>query len=436
MKRADSLAPASPNRLLVPLLSLTYFVGISAGNAFAPALAALAAAFQISTGQAGQLGALSPLVWAALAPFTGVLSDRWGRRPLIAGGLLLMGVGTAGAALAPNVWLLAASRLVSGVGGAGFGPIVYALIADVLPPARRAPALGVVMAGNSAAALLGLPGVALLTGWLGWRWAFGALTAGLLALAGAVWVIAPRAHASALSAASGPQRAPRQDHLPHPPPTPVPAEGTLRFLRRNPATAAMLLGNMLHQGASACVATYTAAFLFERFGVPLREVGVWLALIAAGSVSGSLVGGHAARRGPLAISAGTCAASTVLAPLFLWGGLPLPVAALVAAVNAFAQSMRLPAQLSVVSDAAGERRGALLGLNATSNQTGFTLGAVMGGALLGATGYAGIGALAGAASAVACGIYVGLIRLRRTAPRPSPPAPGPAERRHPAGGAG
>src|SRR5919202_1399718 len=166
--------------LVVPVLALGYFAQVTASNMFAPALAPLAATFHVSTGTAGQIGAVAPLTWAVLAPLVGRWSDRIGRRPVAAGGLVVMGCGGLAAAAAPGVGWLAAARLVTGVGGAGFGPSGYALIADLYAPERRAPALGGVLAGFSAASLVGLPAVAVLTGWLSWRWAFTFVGARLL----------------------------------------------------------------------------------------------------------------------------------------------------------------------------------------------------------------------------------------------------------------
>jgi MFS family permease len=79
----------------------------------------------------GQL--LSTIVW-------GRLSDRFGRKPV----LVLTNAGTAIAyllmAFAPNLWVLAAGRALSGLMG-GLAPAM-AYVADVTPPERRAEGLG------------------------------------------------------------------------------------------------------------------------------------------------------------------------------------------------------------------------------------------------------------------------------------------------------
>lgn len=51
--------------------------------------------------------------WAASAPFAGLLSDRFGRRPLIVLALVGLGVVNLGAGLAPDFWALMAPRLLA-----------------------------------------------------------------------------------------------------------------------------------------------------------------------------------------------------------------------------------------------------------------------------------------------------------------------------------
>jgi MFS family permease len=143
----------------------------------------LFAAAGLSVAQIGVLAALYPAVWGAGQLITGALSDRTGRKPLIAGGMLLqaaaLGLVAFGGSFA--VWAMAAVLL--GAGTAMVYPTLLAAIGDVAHPAWRARSVGVYRL------------------WRDGGFAVGALAAGLLADAFgipiAVWVIA------ALTAASG-----------------------------------------------------------------------------------------------------------------------------------------------------------------------------------------------------------------------------------------
>ncbi len=63
--------------------------------------------------------------------FMGPLSDRYGRRPVMLGGLSLYALGGLGCALAPTVHALLAFRLLEGVGAAGGTTLAMAVVRDL-----------------------------------------------------------------------------------------------------------------------------------------------------------------------------------------------------------------------------------------------------------------------------------------------------------------
>jgi len=143
----------------------------------------LFAAAGLAVGQIGILVALYPAVWGLGQLVTGALSDRIGRKPLIAGGMLLQAGALALVALGNSfgIWALAAVAL--GAGTALVYPTLLAAIGDVAHPAWRARSVGVYRL------------------WRDGGFAVGAVAAGLLAdafgITTAVWAVA------ALTAASG-----------------------------------------------------------------------------------------------------------------------------------------------------------------------------------------------------------------------------------------
>ena len=143
----------------------------------------LFASHGLSVGQVGTLAALYPAVWGIGQLVTGALSDRVGRKWLIAAGMGVQAValGLVAAGSTFGVWALAAVLL--GAGTAMVYPALLAVIGDVAHPAWRARAVGVYRL------------------WRDGGFAVGALLAGLLAdaygIPAAIWVVA------ALTAASG-----------------------------------------------------------------------------------------------------------------------------------------------------------------------------------------------------------------------------------------
>jgi MFS family permease len=91
----------------------------------------------------GVLAAVYPAAWGLLQLWTGALSDRWGRKWMIAGGLWVQAVG---------IWLIAATQsftawiigaVLLGVGTAMVYPTLLAAVGDVAHPSWRASAVGV-----------------------------------------------------------------------------------------------------------------------------------------------------------------------------------------------------------------------------------------------------------------------------------------------------
>jgi MFS family permease len=91
----------------------------------------------------GTIKAVYPAAWGALQILTGPLSDRWGRKWLIAGGMIVQAGAIWLTVVVPKypAWLVAA--LLQGVGTAMVYPTLLAAISDVAHPEWRASTMGV-----------------------------------------------------------------------------------------------------------------------------------------------------------------------------------------------------------------------------------------------------------------------------------------------------
>ncbi|QQZ30993.1 MFS transporter [Thiothrix subterranea] len=93
--------------------------------------------------QASSIIGIYALVWGASQLITGPASDRFGRKPLIVGGMWLCGIGVLLLVLTHTVWLWTLEAGLIGFGMAMLYPTLGAAVADVSPPAQRSTLLGV-----------------------------------------------------------------------------------------------------------------------------------------------------------------------------------------------------------------------------------------------------------------------------------------------------
>jgi EmrB/QacA subfamily drug resistance transporter len=103
----------------------------------------------------------------------GSLADRFGRRRIFAGGLVVFTLASLACAVADSVAMLDAARVVQGIGASGLFASSLALLANAYPEAReRAGAMAAYGATIGASFAVGpLVGGALVSG-LNWRWIF------------------------------------------------------------------------------------------------------------------------------------------------------------------------------------------------------------------------------------------------------------------------
>ncbi len=115
----------------------------------------------------GVVKAVYPGVWGALQVVTGPLSDRIGRKPLIAGGMVLQAGAIWLTVLVPTypAWLWSAA--LQGLGTAMVYPTLLAVIGDVAHPAWRATSFGVYRLWRDLGYAVGALIAGLVADWLG-----------------------------------------------------------------------------------------------------------------------------------------------------------------------------------------------------------------------------------------------------------------------------
>src|SRR5580693_7325266 len=307
-----------------------------------------------NTARASEYIGLFTTAWAFMqfvfAPVLGLLSDRFGRRPVI----LLSNFGLAFdyfvMALAPSVRWLFLGRVLSGLTSASV-PTATAYISDVTAPEKRSKAFGLLGAAFGAGFILG-PAVG---GWLGNHnprlpfWVAG--VGSLLNFCYGVFV---------LPESLPPER--RQPRLQWKNANPV---GALRLLRSHAELLGLATVNFLGYVVHEIYVTVYVLYVIYRFGWNPRMIGISLAVVGISSmVSYSLVGPIVERLGERRTLLTGLACATAGFAMFGWPSpivflVAIPVNALWALAGSTSQSLMTR---HVSASEQGELQGALASL--------------------------------------------------------------------------
>jgi len=316
---------------------------------------------------------IAQLMWGVAQPIAGGIADRWGPRPVMMTGVILVAFCTAATPFATNAVAL---TLLIGVGaalGAGaFGPsMLMSVAARWIPEARRSVANGIINAGGSFGQFALIPFAQLLIGLAGWQPAL--MIVGLTGLAAIPLLLYLTAGAPAHGGGG------------------TASAGTLReALRRAMADRSYLL---LIAGFFTC--GFHVAFIATHLpGVVAfcqlpPSVGAWsLSLIGLFNILGSLWVGTAiqSRRMKLALAWIYFARAAIIAAFFFAPKTPLAFFIFSAGIG-FTYLSTVPPTVGLVAKLHGARYLAtLFGIVMLSHQVGGFLGAWLGGKAFEATG--------------------------------------------------
>lgn len=311
----------------------------------------------VSAAAAGQATTAYALATAVLAPAMLVATGTWSRKAALVLAMAIFAAGNALCALAPNLALLLAGRVLMGV-GAMFTPVAAGIAVALVEPAKRGRALSLVFLGVSLSYVIGLP----LGAWLGlgygWRWPV-ALVAGIAAVS-----------AVALAAA-----------LPRDIRAPGASFAGLPELLRRPGVAGVLVMTLLYFVAIFVVFSYIGPVLKALQPMGAGQISFTLMLFGLSGVIGTLVGGWENDRiGPvrtLWLHLSALALMMVLVPLTAGHYLAIVAVFFAWGIAGFGMMTPQQSRLAILSPAQAPL---LLSLNTSMLYAGTALGAAIGGA--------------------------------------------------------
>jgi MFS family permease len=326
--------------------------------------------------------AIGQFSWGAIQPIAGAVADRFGPRPVLLAGLVLLALGTALTPFMSTQWgLILSIGVMSAIGsGAGSFSVLIGAAAQRLPADARGAASGVINAGGSFGQFVFAPVLQKLIQWLGWMnamWAMAFITLAALPMVGlltrrdtaAPAQAGPTATAATVSATAA---------------TPAPADaGVMQAMRDALSNPSYLL---LHAGFFTC--GFHIAFLVTHLpgevdlcGLPPAVASWSLAIIGLANIVGSLYAGSwVARYRSKMVLAAMYASRALLVGLYLLAPKTEWTFYLFAAGLGFTWLATVPPTAALVSKLFGVRYlGTLFGLTLFSHQIGGFLGAWLGG---------------------------------------------------------
>ncbi len=354
----------SPDRSTGPVSSVIFTGLFAIGvNTYivSAILPQLSRELHVSIAAAGLLVSAYSLPNAVLAPVFGPVSDRFGRKIAMVGGMGLFAVTAGLSAAAAGFLPLMAMRVAAGVGAAVFTPAAYAYIADQSAPEERGRAMGTILTAFPLSTVLGLPLGGIAAAIIGWWGAFLFICVVALMALSFLWTI--------------PSDRPRAASDAHH------AENFKRVLA-NHAVLGTLAVTLVWFTAAFGLFTYLGEFFHASFGLRTDRIALVFTAYGLVGVAATRLGARfidaigAKRSVMLGISAFGVAALT-LAWVRVW----LPLAVINLVVWSSGIWFGFPAQQTIVSELVPEARGTVIAFNSSALYVGSTLGPAVAGLL-------------------------------------------------------
>jgi MFS family permease len=349
-------------RRLLVLVSVIIATDTMLFTVLTPLLPHFADEFGLSKTGAGALMATYAAGALLAAVPGGLAAARFGPKPAVLGGLVMMSIASVGFAIADDAWTLGLSRLIQGSGSVLSWAGGLAWLVSAVPRNRRGELLGSAMGAAVFGALLG-PVLGATAGIVGARPSFLAVAAlGLALVAAAAATEGVPSESQSLRAAARGFREPRF------------AAGLWLIL-----LPALLFG----------VLVVLVPLRLNDFGWGAVAIGaVFLATTALEVVLNPLLGRYSDRRGRLQPVRIALVGSVLVSIALAWAGRPELIVVLVLAAGLAYGSFYTPA-LAIISDGAerlGIAQGLAFGVMNACWAVGALIGPAAGGALADATG--------------------------------------------------
>lgn len=361
---------------LGPQLAVAIFCRflLKTGRRFVYPFAALVnAALGVSLVAVTMLLALNQ-VTALLSPCFSHMSDRWGYRTMMAGGLILASFAMLAVGILPSYALLTLGLLAIGIGISICDPALHAYIGQRVPFAKRGQAMGLTELAWAASSLVGIPAA----GWLvqSYSWNMPFLVLGILGVCGGAllcWLLPSHTHLAAKA------------QLPH-------SKPSAATLFQHPAACAMLCFAFLMSCASDIFFVTYALWLADSYNLGVMALGLITIAIGLAELGGELLTASVSDRfgllRTLLVTLLITAGCYALLPL--WGTIAIGAVAGIFLL-CLAAEFNMVAAMSLSTEIQPGSRVTMMSWFQAASGVGHVAGVVVGGLLWFAGGIAAVG---------------------------------------------
>ena len=308
------------------------------------------------------------------SPLFGPLSERYGRKWVMLGMLLIMAVVSAAGALLPHFWMFAILMLTLGVTKMIFDPALLAYVGDRIPYNRRALAVGTTELSWAGALFVIAPLAGfLLQGGYGVQAVFAAFTVLALIATLIIFIFIP---------------ADRPEHHEVKIITPL---GAWRILRNSPVALAALAYSFLLVTANEMMFINYSPWMESSFHIPTSELGIVTTVIAAAEVLGEFVIiGVADRLGKRRMALGGALMAALAYVVLPQLAFSLPATMIGLFVIFISVEIAIVASVPMFTEILPNSRAVMMSSNVSLHSLGRLTGAAVGSFLLRQTGSFGI----------------------------------------------
>lgn len=240
-----------------------------------PFLPALSRGLGLSLDQTAQLFNMRNLA-GFIAPVLGSLSEKYGRRPVMAAAMVIFGLGMLLVAVWPVAGIVAVTMALAGIAKVMYDPAMQSYLGDRVPYEQRGKAISVTEVAWAGGILIGAPVIGWLITRFSWRSPFVMLGIGGLLAAALLHLVLPRLGTA--TPRSGKWR------------------DILTALRRHPVIWAAALFGLLVMCAQEITFIIYGGWMESQFDLSLTSLGSASIVIGVSEFSGELFAGWATDR--------------------------------------------------------------------------------------------------------------------------------------------